>query len=255
MTRRPLKSLIQGTLGALNDERRKAVLDEIKTQLSAGELAAVLLLAPFRRSTWQFVDDLDDAGRQKYWKEIAPGWIVESDDENNEAVERLLAAQRPRAAFASVHFQVKTIKVALLFRLLSEIPKDGNDQPGQYQLGHHDLERMFALIDASPEITLEQKAGLELLYVDVLSRPWGQQRVTAFPTLKNISRPIRPFSCRRLSGHISAPTAVKTLRSGADPAEIERRATLLDISCWREFVAYLATMILVSSRRNCSQNG
>jgi len=222
-----MKSLIQGTLGALDDERRKAVLDEIKTQLSAGELVAVLLLAPFRRSTWQFVDDLDDAGRQKYWKEIAPGWIVESDDENNEAVERLLAARRPRAAFASVHFQVKTINVALLFRLLSEIPKDGNDQPGQYQLGHHDLERMFALIDASPEITLEQKAGLELLYVDVLSRPWGRHKGYGIPNLEKYIEANPAFfvqaivwTYKRSDGGEDPP------EWRADPAEIERRATL-----------------------------
>jgi hypothetical protein len=35
----------------------------------------------------------------KYRNEVAPEWIHDSDSENNEAVERLLKADRPQAAF------------------------------------------------------------------------------------------------------------------------------------------------------------
>jgi hypothetical protein len=91
----------------------------------------MLLLAPFRQSTWKVVDTLNGPHRLD--------WIHDADEENNEAVERLLEVQRPRAAFASMHFQLEKIKPALLFRLLSEMVKEGNDKPGHYQLAHTTL--------------------------------------------------------------------------------------------------------------------
>jgi len=180
-----MKNLIHGALRGMPDEKkRQRVLEEAKRQISEAAVVALLVLAPFTRSTWQIIDTLDESYRQKYWLEVTPEWIYDSEEENNEAVERLLQVQRPRAAFASIHFQLETIKPALLFKLLSEMVKDGNDQPGRYQLAHHDVERAFALIDKNPELNLEQKARLELSYIDVLSRTWSRHENYGIPNLE-----------------------------------------------------------------------
>jgi hypothetical protein len=180
-----MKDVIHGALRGVHDEKKRENLFEaVRRELSQAELTAILLLAPFWRSTWQLVDTLDEPHRQRYWHEVEPHWIHDSDEDNNEAIERLLEAKRPRAAFTSMHFQLEAIKPALLFRLLSEMVKEGNDQPGRYQLAYHDIEKAFSLIDMNPELTLEQKAGLEFSYVDVLSRSWSKRENYGIPNLE-----------------------------------------------------------------------
>lgn len=179
------KNLIIGALHALDDEKKRvSLLKKVKRELSDTEFVRLLLLAPFRRSTWQMVDKLDQQSRQMYWSDIVPDWIRDADEENGEAVERLLAAQRPRAAFACVHFKLETLGPELLFRLMSEMVKEGKDQPGHYQLDQYYIENAFTLMDKSPILTLEQKAGLEFAYIDALSKPWSKGESYGIPNLE-----------------------------------------------------------------------
>lgn len=179
------KSLIRGALHALRDEKKRSnVLKRAQVKLPEADFVRLLLLAPFRRSTWQMVDRLDEQHRQTYWNDVAPDWINDEDDENNEAVERLLAVQRPRAAFACIRLKLKTIGPELLFRLMSEMVKEGKDQPGQYQLEQYCIEKAFANMDKSPALTLEQKAGLEFAYIDALSKPWSKREGYGIPNLQ-----------------------------------------------------------------------
>jgi addiction module HigA family antidote len=178
------KSLISGALSALHETQRVSILEKAKGQLSEVDFVRLLLLGPFRRSTWQMVDKLDKQHRQTYWNEIAPDWIHDADDQNSEAVERLLAVQRPRAAFTCVHIKLEAIEPELLFRLLSEMVKEGKDKLGHYQLDQYYIEEAFALIDKSPVPTLEQKAGLEFSYIDALSKPWSRRGGYGIPNLE-----------------------------------------------------------------------
>lgn len=178
------KDLIIGALRALPEKVRVEALQKVKSELPQADFTRLLLLSPFRRSTWHLVDELDEVHSQTYWNDVAPDWIHDADEENCEAVERLLAAQRPRAAFSSIHFSLKTIGPELLFRLMSEMVKDGKDQPGQYQLDQHYIEQAFVLMDKSPELTLEQKASLEFAYIDALSKPWSRREGYGIPNLE-----------------------------------------------------------------------
>jgi hypothetical protein len=171
----PLKSVIQGAVRAIKAEEFQSIVDKLERQLPQRDLVGLLLLAPFRRSKWQIVDRLDEVNRAEYWQAVSPNWIFEFEDENEEGVERLLTAKRPRAAFAAIHFALEKITPALLFRLLSEMVKDGNDKPGHYRLEQHDLQRAFVFIDKNPEISLDEKASLEFAYIDALSEGLGEK--------------------------------------------------------------------------------
>jgi hypothetical protein len=92
--------------------------------------------------------------------------------------------QRGRAAFSCVHFKFEIIEPELLFRLLSEIAKGGKDQPSDYKLEQHDIERAFVFINRSPVLTLEQKAELEFAYIDVLAEPWRKRESYGIPNLE-----------------------------------------------------------------------
>ena len=92
------------------------MLKGVATSLSDEDTVQLLILAPYRRSTWKLVDALGEAAQTKYWSEVAPDWMHDSDAENNESVERLLKARRPRAAFSCIHFEPSKLDLQVLFR-------------------------------------------------------------------------------------------------------------------------------------------
>ena len=179
------KSLISGALRAMNEETKlSGMLNKVQSDLSQADFVRLILLAPFRRSSWQMVDKLDEQYRKTYWDEIIPDWSRNEDNEANEAVERLLAVQRPRAAFSFVHFDLNVIGHELLFRLLSDMAKASNEPPGHYQLESYYVEQAFSFLDKSSALTLEEKAGLEFAYIDVLAKPWSRGDGIGIPNLE-----------------------------------------------------------------------
>jgi addiction module HigA family antidote len=179
------KNLVCGVVHGVEDPTERVnLLVESKQLLPPAVFTSLLLLAPFRRGTWQLVDELADGLQARYWTEILPDWIREAEDETREAVNRLLKWQRPRAAFACVKFKFDTVGPEILVRLLTEMAKGGSDKPGQYQLDQHYIEKAFKLIDKSPLVLLEQKAGLEFAYIDLVSPAWERRKESSIPNLE-----------------------------------------------------------------------
>jgi addiction module HigA family antidote len=176
--------LISGLLRSSDEAAAPEMLLSIKNRLSGDDFVRVLALAPYCKRTWTIVDQLGEVQKASYWENVAPDWIYDAEDENRESVERLLAAKRPRAAFAAIHFRLEAVGSPTLFKLMEAIASEGNDQPGHYQLQQYDIEQAFGIISQSTEFTLEQKAALEFAYVDVLSRPWGRNKTSRLPNLE-----------------------------------------------------------------------
>ena len=143
-----------------------------------------LSLLRLARSTWKLVDVLGEAARAQYWSEVTPEWIHNSDAETIDGVERLLKAERPRAAFSCMQFQVRKLDAQILFRVLSAMAQGGNDKPDHYMLDHYWVEEAFKHLNSSPGLTLDQKAGLEFAYLEVLAKPWGTQPHYGIPNLE-----------------------------------------------------------------------
>jgi len=179
------KNLIAGAIRALvDDNKREAVLKAVAAGLSEQDMVPLLVLAPFGKSAWKLVDVLGEQAQSKYWSEVTPDWIHNSDAENNEAVERLLKAGRPRAAFSCIRFEPGKLDARVLYRLLSEMAQGGNDEPGQYMLQHYNVEQAFTYLNSSSALTLDQKAGLEFAYIDVLARRWSRRNSYGIPNLE-----------------------------------------------------------------------
>src|SRR5205807_8330249 len=179
------KNLIAGAVRALvEDDKREAVLRGVAAGLSEEDMVRLLVLAPFGKSTWKLVEVLGEAAQARYWSEVIPNRIHSSDTENNEGVERLLKAGRPRAAFSCIRSEPGKLDAQVLFHVLSEMARGGNDQPGQYMLEHYNVEEAFKHVNNSPALTLDQKAGLEFVYLEVLARPWDSREKYGIPNLE-----------------------------------------------------------------------
>jgi len=167
------KNIIAGALRAVPDNGNcERILKAVALGLSNEDLVQLLVLAPFGKGTWKLVDTLGDAAQAKYWSDVAPDWVGLSDTEKNEGVECLLKAKRPRAAFSCVRFHPEKFDAQVLFRLLSATAAGSNEKSGEYMLEHYHVEQAFKHLNASPVLTLDQKAGLEFAFLEVLARPW-----------------------------------------------------------------------------------
>jgi plasmid maintenance system antidote protein VapI len=228
--------LITGALRALSDERREEIIMNVTYGKSEDELVQLLLLAPFGREAWSFVDKLSEAVQAAYWREVEPNWLHDADDENNEGVERLMKAGRPRAAFSCVRYHPEKLDAHVLFRLLSEIAKGGNDKPGEYRLEQYHIEEAFKYLDKSSVLTLEQKAGLEFAYLDALALPWRRGESGRGNGIPNLERYVElhpeifvqavVWAYKRNDGNVDPPD----LQASADVAkgQAERGYKLLE---------------------------
>jgi plasmid maintenance system antidote protein VapI len=179
------KNLIGGAVRALvDDDKREAVLKGIGEGLSEEDMVRLLVLAPYGKRTWKLVDGLGEAAQAKYWSEVTPDWIHNSDAENNEGVERLLKAKRPRAAFSCIRLEPGKLDAPVLFSLLSEMAQGGEDQPGHYLLEHYSVEEAFKHLNSGQALTLDEKAGLEFAYIEVLARRWERRDTYGIPNLE-----------------------------------------------------------------------
>lgn len=172
----PFKNLIAGAMRAISDDNKRArIIKAVAAGLSEEDMVGLLILAPFASSTWKLVDSLGTVGQAIYWNDVVPDWIHHSDTENNEGVERLLKAKRPRAAFSCIRLEPQKLDAQVLYRLLSEMAKGGDDKSGEYMLEHYNVEQAFKHLNASPMLTLDQKAELEFAFLEVLARPWDNR--------------------------------------------------------------------------------
>ena len=144
-----------------------------------------------------------------------------------------MKAERPRAAFSCIRFEPHKLDAQVLFRLLSAMAQGGNDQPGQYMLEHYKVEEAFKHLNRSPALTLDQKAGLEFAYIEVLARPWGSRDTTASRTSNGTSRRIPSFSFRRSPGPTSARTVPPTPPSSRSRRSESTPWPNAAISCWK----------------------
>jgi addiction module HigA family antidote len=179
------EGLIRGVIGAITDGvARASFLESAISELGSKNAIPVLLLAPFNESTWSLARSLDEASEERYWKEVSPSWLGESPSTTLKAVDMLMKARRPRAAFSLVRDRPNVLPTQSLFRLLTEMAQDSDDAAGEYLLEHYCVKRAFEHIDSSTELSLEQKAGLEFAYIDVLVRAWERKAKSGIPNLE-----------------------------------------------------------------------
>jgi hypothetical protein len=209
----PFKNLIVGAFHSIsNPEEFKRVVKAVSADISEKDMARLLVLAPFDNNTWNLVDMLTETAQDEYWTNAMPGWLNPHDMGDNEGIERLLKAERPRTAFFYCHLCLEKIDTLVLYRLLSEMAKGGRDRQGEYLIESYDVEKAFKNINKCPTLTIDQKAGLELLYIDVL-----EKRSHGYG-IPNLERYIED------NPELFAQAVIWVLKredNGADPAELQ----------------------------------
>ncbi len=68
-----------------------------------------------------------------------------------------------------MRFNLEEVSPPLLVQMLCGMVKNSKDKAGEYQLDKYDVQRAFHLLDRNTDLTLEDKAGLEFAYLEVLT--------------------------------------------------------------------------------------
>jgi addiction module HigA family antidote len=136
--------------------------------LSRELVCRYLKCCPFQHETWEHVDSQSEDIRQDYWREINPAWLMKDSPDLNEAVDRLLEAHRPRAAFHAAHFALKEIETSRLKRLLQDIGTIDSETSGTYRLDGYYLSEALTILQGRSGVSEEEMARLEFLYISAL---------------------------------------------------------------------------------------
>jgi hypothetical protein len=162
------QSVVFGLLGSLQDDDLVQVLNALTFKRNPAEVIALLLLAPFRRATWRLAESLGCEIETAYWNEVHPVWGGHQEGDLGFAVDRLLASDRPRAAFQFADLRLEQLQPKQLFRLLRSIATGSAEAVGTYQLQQHELREAFKVLNQSGEIAVDEMADLEFTYLGIL---------------------------------------------------------------------------------------
>lgn len=116
--------------------------------------------------------------------EVVPQYVCDSSEENNESIRRLIEVKRPRAAFESLDFALEEISPSLLAQLMSAMVGKSQDKDREHRLDSYPVRYAFQLIDRNSELNLEEKAGLEFAYLEILARSYQGDKEHQIPNLE-----------------------------------------------------------------------
>ncbi|MEX2264444.1 MAG: HigA family addiction module antitoxin [Bryobacteraceae bacterium] len=159
--------LIGGIMNRLAAGDRTHTTHSLLAVLSNEKFIRLLRDSPFEGDTWRHLDSLAPEAAVSYWQEVHTGWM-RKDSEVNEAVDRLLEARRPRAAFLCAHMVLDELETSRLKRLLLEIATSDFELAGTYQLDAYDISSALSILQKRTGVTEDEMARLEFMFIRAL---------------------------------------------------------------------------------------
>ena len=165
-TKRKYDAVVRGLLWPPESEVVAAVVNDVYESLELEERVRFYLCMPPRNETWRRLKREPHEVRREYWGRVNPPPLMWLEPlEASEMIDRLLDAQRPTALFGVVFQEWEKIETARLVRLLRELP---NADPSHGRVSRDDIEEAFVALSAREEVTIDEKAELEFMYLDAL---------------------------------------------------------------------------------------
>jgi hypothetical protein len=163
-----IDELLAGFLRRTASDLRLRITGSLLETLSAVQIARLLRLSPFERSTWLLVDAQPLEVREQYWRDVVPGWLHPDSQDLDEVVDRLLGAQRPRAAFNAVQSAVEKLESSRLKRLLEQVGTCDLEPAGTYRLDGYHISSALSSLDGRPGVTRDEMVRLEFIFIRAL---------------------------------------------------------------------------------------
>ena len=163
-----LDAFMHGVIEAVDAGERPALLSDIVITATVGQKVRLFRSAPFGDQTWLLLDQQPQHVRDRYWREVSPDRIGLSGTELNELINRLLAVNRPRAAFQAVCWDWNEIETSRLKRLLMAVATTNVEPADRPELDAYDISTALDALDGRAGVTSDEMARLELAFIGAL---------------------------------------------------------------------------------------
>jgi addiction module HigA family antidote len=163
-----MDELVAGFLRKAAPGVRLEVTRTLAGSLPPDQACRLLKNSLFERDTWMLVDSQRREVKELYWRDVHPGWLPPGSPDLNEAIDRLLEARRPRAAFQAVHSAFENVETSHLKRLLEQVGTGSLEPAGTYQLDPYYISSALSILDGRPGVTRDEMARLEFLFIRAL---------------------------------------------------------------------------------------
>ena len=163
---------IQGFLRSVDDKARGTILSAAAEGADIGQTVHLFRCAPFGQNTWRLLDGYGKEIQDRYWQEVFSHWNHHSEEELIELIDRLLEADRPRAAFNAVDFEWSRIETSRLKRLLRAVAAVDAEPVGHYKLKDYQISEALNSLDGREGVSLDEMARL-LMTVNTVFPIWS----------------------------------------------------------------------------------
>ena len=166
---RDIDGCIEGFLRSVDDAARGTLLSVVAESANIDRAVRLFRCAPFGQNIWRLLDGYSKEIQDRYWKEVFPHWNRHSEEELNELIDRLLEANRPRAAFQAVDFEWPRIETSRLKRLLHASATADAEPQGHYPLKAYQISKALEALNDRTGVSPREMAQLEFLYIKALA--------------------------------------------------------------------------------------
>lgn len=186
-----IDEMLRGFLRKLPKDLRNETVLNLQEDLATQEIIRLLNCCPFTHETWQLLDRLSPEISNQYWIAVLPVSYAAAliEDHGDEMIDNLLRVNRPAAAFHAIHYAVEKVDTSRLKKILNSMGTISEVNPGgRYGFSAWDIGHTLQILGARPDITEEEMADLEFIYIKILDLhdykiPNLQKRLAKSPEL------------------------------------------------------------------------
>ena len=209
----------QVVTGWMEGEPRARVADVLRLvqpRVTAETFQALLLQAPFVSDIWQLLA-MNDALAKAYWAAVKPQSPFPGEEA--EAVQLLMTAGRPWAAFEAIQWAPERLDASLLVALLRTMA-DGEVKPHP-TIWERQIREAVKTAEEGDTLTADEKAQLEWLWLPVMGCRWMGDKDISIPWLERYVHRHPVFFARTVEATFYRDDGTRS-SSGLD-AEAEER--------------------------------
>ena len=159
---------MRGFIGAVKEAVRAEVLSPSAGIGDVEEIVRLFRCAPFGEQTWRLLDTHAGAVHNQYWRNVVPGIARFTEAETTELIDRLLEADRPRAAFFAVHIDWEKVETSRLERLLLAAATVASEPADHFKIKAYDISEALKSLGGRPGVTPDELAQLEFAFIGAL---------------------------------------------------------------------------------------
>lgn len=159
---------IQDFLMSVGAGALDSLLSAVCEDMDTDRIVRLFRCAPFKQDTWRLLDQYGQEIQDRYWQGVVPQWNRYSETELIEIIDRLLEAQRPRAAFHTVYWDWSQVETSRLKRLLHAVATVNDEPEDRYILDPHSLSEALDSLDGRTGVSPNEMAQLEFMFITAL---------------------------------------------------------------------------------------